>query len=64
MNDTTKIVLILAIALVMIGVGPLITIWTLNTLFFAGTIAYSLKTWFAMLLLQMTLGGIARSAKS
>ena len=64
MNDVTKIVLLIALILVFIGVGPLITIWTLNTLFFAGSIAYSLKTWFAMLLLQMTLGGIARSAKS
>ena len=63
MNDVTKIVLLIAIILVLIGVGPLITIWTLNTLFFAGSIAYSLKSWFAMLLLQMTLGGIARSAK-
>ena len=64
MNDVTKLVLIVVLALIMIGVGPLITIWTLNTLFFAGSIAYSLKTWFAMLLLQMTLGGIARGAKS
>ena len=64
MNDVTKLVLIVVLLLIAIGVGPLITIWTLNTLFFAGSIAYSLKTWFAMLLLQMTLGGIARSAKS
>ncbi len=39
------------IILVILGVGPLLTIWSLNTLF-ALSIAYSFKTWVATALLQ------------
>jgi len=47
-------VVVLVIALIIFG--PLLTIWSLNTLFGLG-IAYSLKTWFAALILGGIVGG-------
>ena len=51
----------LAIAVASIIFGPLITIWSLNTIF-ALTIEYSLETWFATVWLQATLMGFAITA--
>lgn len=42
-----KIVLLVLLIIVLIIVGPLITIWSLNTLFGLG-IAYTIWTWLAM----------------
>jgi len=63
-NETTLGLVILALVLIAVGVGPLITIWSLNTLFMAGSIAYTFKTWLAALLLQMTLAGVIKSGVS
>lgn len=63
-TDTTLVLVILAVVLIAVGVGPLITIWSLNTLFMAGSIAYTFKTWLAALLLQMTLAGVIKSGVS
>ena len=60
-TETTLGLVILAVVLIAVGVGPLITIWSLNTLFMAGSIAYTFKTWLAALLLQMTLAGVIKS---
>lgn len=49
-------IFIVLLVLALIIVGPLLTIWSLNTLF-GLTIAYTLKTWFA----AMVLGGIIGS---
>ena len=54
----------IAILILIAVVGPLITIWSLNTLFMAGSIAYSFKTWLATLLLQMTVAGLVKSGVS
>jgi hypothetical protein len=59
--ESLKILGLILVVVILLGIGPLITIWTLNTLFFAGSIAYSLKTWFAMLLLHGTLTGIIKA---
>jgi hypothetical protein len=48
----TTIIVVLIVALT---VGPLLTLWTLNTLFPALAIPYVFKTWLAALLLNMTL---------
>ena len=61
MNNTVLGFLLIAFIVFLIGVGPLITIWSLNTLFMAGSIAYSFKTWLATLLLQMTIAGLFKS---
>lgn len=55
-TDTAFIVGVVIMMLIIIGVGPLITIWSLNVLLASmniATIAFTLKTWFATLLLMM-----------
>ena len=47
----TKIVLTVLLVIVLITIGPLLTIWSLNTLFPALVIPYSLETWAAVVLL-------------
>lgn len=42
---------IVLIALLFIVVGPFLTIWALNVLFPVLNIAYSIETWFAILIL-------------
>jgi hypothetical protein len=37
--------------------GPLLTIWTLNTLFVSLAIPYTYWTWLAALLLNLTIAG-------
>lgn len=64
MKDNVKIAALLVLIVLTIGIGPLITIWWLNTLFMNGAIAYTLKTWFATALMHLTLGGIVGSIKS
>lgn len=49
---------IACIAGAMIAFFPLITIWALNTLFPVLGIVVSFKTWFAMLWLTGTVGGV------
>jgi len=44
--------------LVLIAIGPLLTIWALNTLFPVLAIPYSLETWSAVILL----GGVFKSS--
>lgn len=55
MKNTTLLVW-LVIVVAMIVFGPLVTIWSLNTIF-ALTIEYSIGTWFAAVWLQATLTG-------
>ena len=63
-TETTLIILLGLLILFLVGIGPLITIWSLNTLFMAESIAYSFKTWLATLLLQMTVAGLVKSGVS
>lgn len=58
-TDTAFIVGVVIMLLILVGVGPLITIWSLNVLLTSmniATIAFTLKTWFATFLLMMTFG--------
>lgn len=48
----SKALIVIIFALIVIAIGPLITIWALNTLFPALAIAYTFETWLATLLLQ------------
>lgn len=43
---------LVALALVALALGPLLTIWVLNTLFPALLIPYTLETWAAALVLN------------
>jgi hypothetical protein len=54
MMSKVSLVLILVIAVVIFG--PLLTIWSLNTLFPVLAIPYSIETWFATVII----GGIIR----
>jgi hypothetical protein len=49
MSDFIKIVLIVALIALVIAFGPLITIWSLNTLFPMLAIPTNIATWFATL---------------
>jgi multidrug efflux pump subunit AcrB len=49
MSDMIKIVLLVALIAAIIIFGPLITIWSLNTLFPALAIPSNIATWFATL---------------
>lgn len=59
-----KVFLILALVIALIIVGPLLTIWSLNTLFPVLAIDYTINTWFAALVLGSVVGGgIVRGSK-
>jgi len=49
MNNSIKIILLVMFIIAILVFGPLITIWSLNTLFPALAIPYVLETWFATL---------------
>lgn len=58
LNSHDKAILgILAFAILLIIVGPLLTIWALNTLFPVLAIPYSLETWAAVILVGMFIRG-------
>lgn len=48
-----KIILIVALIIALIIIGPLLTIWALNTLFPILAIPYTIQTWFAVVLVGM-----------
>ena len=48
--------LLLILVVLLVVVGPLLTIWSLNTLFPVLAIPYSVETWFATVII----GGIIR----
>jgi hypothetical protein len=56
----TKLILIVAFVIALIILGPLITIWSLNTLFPVLAIPYTLETWAATVIL----GGVFKSTVS
>lgn len=53
-NTTLTAILVLILAAIIIGIGPLLTIWALNTIFNT-SIAYTFYTWAATLILQLSL---------
>lgn len=53
MNNSWPAVIILALlGVAVIVLGPILTIWALNTLFPALAIPYTLETWFAVIVLK------------
>lgn len=57
MSDFIKIVLLIALIVFLIVVGPLLTIWALNTLFPVLAIPYTVWTWLSVIFL----GGFLRA---
>ncbi len=60
MTDIIKIIVALAVIILIIAVGPLLTIWAANTLFPTVAIPYTIETWFAV----VVLGAFMRSKVS
>ena len=61
--QTVKLLALILFLILVIIFAPLISIWSLNTLFGLG-IAYTIWTWAATIWLQgIALGGFAASAK-
>jgi hypothetical protein len=56
MNTNTKLILMLLLIFALVVLGPIVTIWSLNTLFPALAIPTTLETWFAVIIL----GGVIR----
>lgn len=54
---------VIAIVVAIVIGGPLLIIWSINTLFAIG-IAYTIKTWFAALVLGAVVGSSSTSSKS
>jgi len=55
MNKTIVWLFLVLLALVLILITPLITIWALNTLFPALAIPYNIETWLATMILAAVL---------
>ena len=50
-----KIIAAVVLIILLIIIGPFLTIWSMNTLFPALAIGYTLETWFAVIILGMFL---------
>ena len=61
--NVEKIVLMIAFVFLVIVFGPIVTIWSLNTLFPALAIPYSVQTWMAVIILGGVFGGAKASVK-
>jgi len=57
----TKLILLIAIAVLALVFGPIAGIWALNTLF-GLAIAYTFKTWCAALVLAGIVGRISKAS--
>jgi hypothetical protein len=56
----TKVILALAFIIFLVAIGPIITIWALNTLFPALAIPLTWETWLAVVII----GGVIKSRVS
>ena len=57
MSDVTKLLLMVALVFFLIIIGPIATIWSLNTLFPVLNIPLTLDTWMAAFLLSAVVSG-------
>ena len=51
MSNVIKLILSLALIIALVVIGPVLTIWALNTLFPVLAIPYTISTWFAVVIL-------------
>lgn len=51
MSSIIKLIGLIAFVVFIVAIGPLATIWALNTLFPVLAIPYAIETWFAIVLL-------------
>jgi len=57
MKTTFAILGVVALVILLLIFGPLLTIWSLNTLFPALAIPYTMETWAAIVLMGMWVRG-------
>ena len=57
MSASTKIILMLALIIALVIFGPIVTIWSLNTLFPSLAIPITFETWCATVLLGAAIRG-------
>jgi fatty acid desaturase len=62
-SSVVVIVLIVLVAVAVVAVGPLLILWSLNTLFPALAIPYTVWTWLATVLLGSVLSPAVRVTK-
>jgi hypothetical protein len=63
MSDVMKLTLIICVFAAIFVFGPILTIWSLNTLFPILAIPYTLETWFATFVLFAGVSGLRLSNK-
>lgn len=59
----SKVTLVLIFVIAVVFFGPLLTIWSLNTLFPVLAIPYSIETWFATMIIAGIIRGDGVSLK-
>jgi hypothetical protein len=50
-----KVIAVIALIVAILIIGPILTIWSLNTLFPALAIPYAIETWAAVVILAATI---------
>lgn len=58
MKNLTTVLTVIAVVVLIVILGPILTIWSLNTLFPALAIPYTIETWVATVIL----GGVIKSS--
>jgi hypothetical protein len=51
MGKLSSIIVAIVVLIVVIAIGPIVTIWAVNTLFPTVAIPYTIETWFAVVIL-------------
>jgi hypothetical protein len=52
MNDGLKAILLIAVIILLVVIGPFLSIWAMNTLFPVLAIPYTFDTWCAVILIK------------
>jgi hypothetical protein len=63
MNDALKLFVLILLVVAIVVIGPLLLIWSLNTLFPVLAIPYEITTWAAALILSATITSVKAKKK-
>jgi len=55
MNKFISLLVLIGLLILVVAIGPLVTIWALNVLFPSLAIAYTLETWVAVVIIGAAL---------
>lgn len=62
MTDNMKYLILFAFAVLLIVLGPVLIIWSLNTLFPVLAIPYTLETWVAAFFISGAFGSLVKTS--